>query len=324
MLKKLEDLQYQTNDLEGTLVTCQMIVNQFPNDAFAAKQRGILVSYELKKITEDQVEQALVGLAQQYAKEPGAPEAYFQLGEFYDYRQDYVKAQDAFQQLTVNYPDSSFAGTAYYCAGCAAFAHQDYTAALALLEKVPDTSSFKPEARLWEGRVYQQQLNFGQAETLYDGVLATEKTGPRFVEASLLKGQCLFELGTSDPASYNLALAAFDQILKSKEGTIAERNEAGVRKAKCLEKMGRLDEAMQLYLDVLYGRVAGDDSTSPAPPEFSWQIKAGWEAGRMREAQKDWRGAIEIYQRMEQIGGAQQQTIHDLIDKLRRDNYIYE
>jgi hypothetical protein len=35
----------------------------------------------------------------------------------------------------------------------------------------------------------------------------------------------------------------------------------------------------------------------------------------MREKQKDWRGAIEIYQRwMEQIGGAQQQTLigHDL------------
>jgi tetratricopeptide (TPR) repeat protein len=133
---------------------------------------------------------------------------------------------------------------------------------------------------LWEGRVYQQQGNFEQAETLYDGVLATEKTGPRFVEASLLKGQCLFELGSSDPASYNLALAAFDQILKGKEGTIAERNEAAVRSAKCLEKMGRTDEAMALYLNVLYGRVAGDDSNSPAPPEFSWQIKAGWQAGQ--------------------------------------------
>jgi tetratricopeptide (TPR) repeat protein len=324
LLKALADLQYQTNDLEGTLVTCQMIVNQFPHDAFAAQQRGILVSYELKKINEDQVEQALVGLAQQYAKEPGAPEAYFQLGEFYYNRQDYVKAQDAFQQLTASYPNSTYADTACYFAGRAAFAHQDYTAALALLDKVADSSSFKPEARLWEGRVYQQQLNFSQAEALYDGVLATEKTGPRFVEASLLKGQCLFELGASDPGSYNLALGAFDLILKGKEGTIAERNEAAVRSAKCLEKMGRADEAMELYLNVVYGRLAGDDSTAPTPPEFSWQIEAGWQAGRMREAKKDWRGAIEIYQRLEQIGGAQQQTFHDLIDKIRRDNYIYE
>lgn len=325
LLKALCDLQYQTNDLDGTIATCNQIVTQFPNDSLAAAQRGVLVSFEMKKLNEDQVEQALVKLAQQYGNAPGAPEAYFRLGEFYFYRQDYVKAQDAFQQLTANYPQSSYADNAWFFAGRAAFAHQDFTAARALFEKVPDRSPFKPESRLWEGRVYQQQLNFDQAETFYDAVLATEKTGPRFVEASLLKGQCLFEIGARDPASYSKAMSTFDQVLSSKEGTIAERNEAAVRKAKCLEKMNKSDDALAIYLDVLYGRMNGDDSaTSPTPPDFSWQIKAGWEAGRMREAQKDWRGAIEIYRRLEQIGGAHQQEFHDLVNKLRRDNYIYE
>jgi tetratricopeptide (TPR) repeat protein len=331
LLNALADLQYQTNDLDGSLVTYKMIVDQFPKDALAAAQQGVLVSYELNKLNEDQVEQALVQLAQKYSNMPGAPEAYFRLGEFYFYRQDYVRAQDAFQQLIANYPNSSDVDKAYYYAGKAAFAHQDYAAARTLLEKVPDSSSFKPEARLWEGRVCQEQIssdgtmsNFNQAITFYDAVLATEKTGPRFVEASLLKGQCLFALGAQDPANYGLALAAFEQILKSKEGTISDRNEAAVRGAKCLEKMGHTDDAMALYLDVLYGRVAGDDASSPAPPEFSWQFEAASQAGGIRETQKDWRGAIEIYRRAEQIGGAHAQYFHDLIDKLRRDNYIYE
>ncbi len=325
LLKALDDLQYQTNDLEGTLATCKMLADQFPGDALAAQQRGVLVSYELKKISEDQAEQLLVQLADKYKNVPGAPEAYFVLGEFYFDHQDYVRAQDAFQQLTTNYPNSSDADHAYFYAGQAAFAHQDYAAAQTLLEKVPDTSELKPDARLWEGHVYQQQLNFDQAITAYDSVLATEKTGLLFVQASLLKGQCLFELGgTKDPADYALAFDVFDQIIKSKDGTIADRNQADVSAAKCLEKMGRTDDAMARYLDVLYGRVAGDDSSSPTTPEFSWQIKAGWEAGRIRESQKDWRGAIEIYKRLEQIGGAHAQDFHDLINKLRRDNYIYE
>ena len=319
LLKALENLQYQTNDLEGTLATCKMIVDQFPNDAFDAAQRGVLVSYELKRLTEDQVEDALVKLAQKYKDLPAAPEAYFQLGEFYMDHQDYVRAQDAFQQLTTNYPNSSEVNTAYYYAGRAAFAHQDFTSALALLEKVPDAAAFKPEARLWEGRVYQQQQNFTQAQTFYDAVLTTEKSGPLFVEASLLKGQCLFALG-----NYTDANGAFDQILKGKDGTIAERNEAAVRKAKCLDKLGRTDDALGQYLDVVYGKVAGDDSTSPQPPEFSWQLEAGSQAGSILEKRKDWRGAIEVYKRLEAIGGAHAQDFHDLINKLRRDNYIYE
>ena len=326
LLKSLCDLQYQTNDLDGTYATCQLIVKQFPNDALAAAQRGVLVSYELKKINEDQVEQMLVALAQKYNNAPGAPEAYFRLGEFYFYREDYVRAQDAFQQLTANYPTSSYTDNANFFAGRAAFAHQDYAAARALFEKVPDGSPFKPDARLWEGRVYQQQQppDFNQAATFYNAVLSTEKTGPRFVQANLLKGQCLFALGPQDPGNYTAALAAFDDIIKNKEGTIADRNEADVRAAKCLEKLGRNDEAMARYLDVLYGRLAGDDSASPVPPEFYWQIEAGWQAGGIREKQKDWRGAIEIYKRLEQIGGAHAQDFHNLVNKLRRDNYIYE
>jgi len=324
LLKNLADLQYQTNDLNGSLATCNQLVAQFPNDALAPAQRAVVISYELKLLTEDQVEAKLIDLANKYKNVAGAPDAYFRLGEFYLLREDYVRAQDAFQQLIANYPTSADVDKAYYYAGKAAFAHQDYTAARTLLEKVPDASSLKPDARLWEGRSYQQQLNFDQANTFFDAVLATEKTGPRFVQASLLKGQSLFALGSQDPANYTLALAAFDQILKSKEGSISERNEAGVSSGKCLEKMGRIDDAMSRYLDVLYGRVAGDDPTSANSPEFHWQLEAGSQAGRIRESRKDWRGAIEIYKRLEQIGGAHAQDFHDLINKLRRDNYIYE
>ena len=327
LLKSLSDLQYQTGDLDGTVATCQAIVSQFPDSALPAAQRSVLVSYEMKKLTDDQVEQALIALNQKYAKATGAPEAYFQLGEFYYDRQDYVKAQDAFQQLTVNYPDSSDVDAAYFLAGRSAFAHQDFTAARTFLDKVPDGSPLKPDARLWTGRVLQEQLkpdlsNFVQAITYYDAVLATEKTGPRFVEAALQKGQCLFALGPSDPSNYAKCLATYSLILNSKEGTVADRDQAAVSSAKCLEQMGKREDAMALYLDVLGGRIAVADAT--APPEYYWQIKAGWEAGRIREDQKDWRGAIEIYKRCQQIGGADQQKFEDLINKLRRENYIYE
>jgi tetratricopeptide (TPR) repeat protein len=322
LLKALSDLQYQTGDLAGTVKTCQAIASQFPDDALLAAQRAILVSYEMKTLTGDQAEQQLLALMQKYAKSPDAPQAWFRLGEFYDFRQDYVKEQDAFQQLTTAYPSSTFANDAYFFAGRAAAAHMDYAGALALLEKVPDDSQFKQDARLWEARVYQQQQNWVQATTLADQVLATEKSGSHFVDANLLKGHCLFAMAEKNPAGYPEALAAFDQILKGKEGTLSQRNEAAVSSAKCLEKMGRTDDAMALYLGVIYG--SPELGAEAAPTDFSWQIEAGWSAGRIREANKDWRGAIEIYRRLEQVGGPNQQKFHDLVNKIRQDNYIYE
>jgi tetratricopeptide (TPR) repeat protein len=322
LLNALSDLQYQSGDLAGTVKTCQAIVSQFPDDALLAAQRAVLVSYEMKALTDDQAEQQLLALMQKYAKSPDASQAWFRLGEFYDFRQDYVKEQDAFQQLTTTYPNSTYADDAYFFAGRAAAAHMDYAGALALLEKVPDDSQFKQDARLWEARVYQQQQNWVQATTLADQVLATEKSGPPFVEANLLKGHCLFAMAEKNPAGYPEALAAFDQILKGKEGTLSQRNEAAVSSAKCLEKMGRTDDAMALYLGVIYG--SPELGPEAAPTDFSWQIEAGWAAGAVRERQKDWRGAIEIYRRLEQVGGPNQQKFHDLVNKIRQDNYIYE
>jgi tetratricopeptide (TPR) repeat protein len=319
LLRALADLQYQSNDLGAALETNQRIIKLFPDDSLKASELAIKISYELKKLTDDQAEQALAALTQKYGKTTGGAEAFFKLGEFYAFRQDYVKAQDAFQQLTTAYPQSDYVDDACFFAGQAAFLHQDYATAHLLLEKVPDNSPFKPDARLWEGKTYQQQLNFPQAAAMFDSVLSTEKSGQAFVEASLLKGECLFEM-----KNYDGALDAFDAILKDKSGTVAQLNQAATRSAMCLEKLGKRDAAMETYLNVLYGRVAGDDSAAPQPPDFSWQIEAGVQAGMMRESDKDFRGAIEIYKRLEQIGGAHQQEFRDLIDKLRRDNYIYE
>ena len=319
LLRALADLQYETGDLAGALETNQRIIKLFPDDSLEASEVAVRIGYELKKLTDDQAEQALAALTQKYGKTLGGAEAYFKLGEFYSFRQDYVKAQDAFEQLTAAYPQSDYVDDAYFFSGQAAFQHGDYATAHALLEKVPDNSPFKPDARLWEGKAYQQQLNFAQAVAAFDAVLATEKSGPAFVEASLLKGECLF-----GQKNYASALDAYSLVLKGRDGTVAQRNEAAEHSAKCLEMLGKRDEAMELYLKVLYGRVAGDDPATPQPPDFSWQVEAGVEAGLMREHDQDFRGAIEIYKRLEQIGGAHQQEFHDLIEKLRRDNYIYE
>ena len=323
LLQALADLQYQTGELEGARQTCLTLVSQSPDDSLNAAQRVLLIGLEEKKLTADEVEQGLADLARKYQKRAAGAEALFRLGEFYNYKQVYNKAQETFQLLTLEFPESNLVSQAFYFAGRAAAAHQDSMAALDLLDRVPESSPFRSDALLARGIIEQQQLRWSDAAATADLVLNREKSGKRFIAASLLKGESFFGLGGQDASNYAVALEAFERILNSAEGTPAERDEAGVRKAKCLEKMGRGADALAAYLDVLYGHPGGVAAVGPGN-DFSWQIEAGWQIGRIRESQKDWRGAIATYERLEKLGGVHQREFQDLADRIRRENYIFD
>lgn len=302
---------------------------QFPNDPALpdVERKGIIAGLAAQKIPEDQALQALQALLTKYPKDAHAPEILFHLGAQYWNRQDYANAQSRFEELARDYPTSQLFDDALLEAGKAAVSHGALNDAVTILEKVPENSPLKSEARLLEGKICQTQFKFDNALKLYDTVLDTEKSGPKFVEATLRKGDALFALGEKDYTKYEQAAAAYGLILNGNQGNFVQRNEAGYRRARCLEMLKRKDDAMALYLDVLNGRFFqspdGQTSAQP-PPEFIWQIKAGIDAARIREEDKDWRGAIQVYHRLEQLGGPNQQEFRDSINRIRRDNYLYE
>lgn len=300
----------------------------FPNDPALpdVARKGIVAGLAAQKIPEDQAVQALQALLAKYPKDPNAAEILFHLGELYWNRQDYVNAQSRFEQVAKDYAKSALLDDSLFWAGKAAAAHGAYPDAIAILEKVPDTSPLKPDARLLQGKIFHQQLKFDNALKLYDAVLDTEKSGPRYIEATLGRGNVLFALGEKDYTKYEQAAAAYGLILNGNQGNFLQRNESGYRRGKCLEMLKRRDDAMALYLDVLNGRflVTPDGQPTTPPPEFIWQIKAGLDAARIKEDAKDWRGAITVYRKLEQLGGPNQQEFRDNINRIRRDNYLYE
>lgn len=300
----------------------------FPNDPSLpdVARKGIIAGLAAQKIPEEQAVQALQALLAKYPKDPNAAEILFHLGELYWNRQDYVSAQSRFEQVAKDYAKSPLLDDALYWAGRAAAAHASLPDAIAILEKVPENSPLKPDARLLQGKIFQQQLKFDNALKLYDAVLDTEKSGPRFVDATLRKGDCLFALGEKDYTKYEQAAAAYGLILNGNQGNFVQRNEAAYRRGKCLEMLKRKDDATALYMDVLNGRflVSADGQPATPPPEFIWQIKAGLDAARIKEEAKDWRGAIFVYRKLEQLGGPNQQEFRDNINRIRRDNYLYE
>jgi TolA-binding protein len=100
-------------------------------------------------------------------------------------------------------------------------------------------------------------------------------------------GDCYFQLGAIDPASYEKATNAYQRVLDSKRADlpVLVRNQAEVGIGLALEKMAELrpkertellKAALNRHLNVVYG-VAG----KPAP---HWQMRAALAAGRLTEA----------------------------------------
>lgn len=317
------DLLYQSQQYEEASQLYEKLAQQHPDDTIfpEAAYKAIFAGLATKKVTQTQSVDALLALLKRYPKHPLTPSLLFSLGEAYYQQQDFGKAQAQFETVVKDYLQSDLADEAAYWSGKAAVGRGDLQGAVALLEKVPDASPYKPSARLLQGRIYHQQTKFEKALQLFEAVLEVEKQGRDFTEAILRKGDCLLALGASDAMKYEQAVTAYTTLIQSKQASPVQLNEAGFKRAKCLEKLNRKEEAVSAYLDVIQGRlVEGAEEV----PEFLWRVKAGLEAAEMKQAKKDWRGAIAIYRKLEQIGGPNQQEFRDAVNRIKRENFIYD
>jgi TolA-binding protein len=325
---RLGDLLAQAGKNEEAWQVYEQFATQFPNDPAMpdVSRKGIVAGLAAQKIPEEQALQALQALQAKYPKDANAPEILFLLGELYWNRQDYVNAQNRFEQVASQYPKSSLMDDALLWAGKAAVKHNALTDAVAILEKLPESSPLKSEARLLQANIFLQQFKFDNALKLCDAVLDVEKSGLTFVNATMSKGNALYALGGKEYSKYEQAAAAYGVILNGNQGNFLQRNEAAYRRAKCFEMLKRREDALALYIDILNGRflVTPDGQPATPPPEFVWQVKAGLDAARLKEEDKDWRGAIQIYRKLEQLGGPNQQEFRDSINRIRRDNYLYD
>jgi tetratricopeptide (TPR) repeat protein len=123
-------------------------------------------------------------------------------------------------------------------------------------------------------------------------------------------------LGRAEPKQLEAALAVYDELAAS-DAPAAWRNQALYKKGKALELLGRPDEALMAWYDVLGRNTAADR-------EFFWYYKAGFEAARIFEANKDWKSAIGIYEKMAAIEGPGTVDARDRVKRLRLENFIWK
>ncbi|CAF0689667.1 tetratricopeptide repeat protein [Candidatus Methylacidithermus pantelleriae] len=278
-----------------------------------ALYKVILSAYWSGELDARQARDSLLSWVSTHSHHSMAPIALFQAGELSLLVQDLVGAEAAFGKLAVEYPQHELADASLYWAARASLARGDGSNALALLEKIPEGSSWKAQARLLQARVYQNAGQYRVAADLLHNLLQQAKVDNAVMaEARMAEGECLFALG-----DYNKAAILFSQAAQSSFLASVRREEALYKEAMALDKEGRKEEALELFLALLEGKVGESEAKS-----FFWRVKAGLEAASLRLAAKDWEGAIAVYEALEELGGPTREEFHRTVMTLRREHFV--
>ena len=251
--------------------------------------------------------------------------AMFRIAEIYYLQNDCGQAQSRMQEMAEKFPKSELAERAIYYAGRCAMNLGNFKDAISILEKIPPDSAIKGDARAAQIRCYTLQGNWQDALRIADSVIANRPEDEIWAEASLRKAGCLYTLAEKDPHLYAPALDTLNKVLASKFPNIAQRNEAGCMKGETLQKMQKSKEALEAYLDVVYGRVLPQDlSGQVAQPESYWFIRSGTYAAQMLVDQGNIKGAVEIYRILERINEPHREEFRKKIEDLKSANFYYE
>ena len=161
------------------------------------------------------------------------------------------ESRKLFTEYAEKSPESPDAPEALVWAARAAFAENDFQSAIQtvtrLAEKYPDSPS-SLRGLLVQGEALIELARFDEAVlvlervALADGVDAADK-----LSARLLGADALFAMGADNPVRYQEALEAYRGVRMGESLSASQRISVSYKVAKTLEKLKRVDEAVDRY-----------------------------------------------------------------------------
>ena len=260
---------------------------------------------------------------EQHGESPFAQEVRMKLAELYYRRQDFANAQTQFEIIAQQNPNDPLAEKAlFFAAESAMSSMSEHTLdrALVLFDQVVQKNGPMRWAARNEEAVIERKLGKPKdALALYDEVLKSDAGTSEKREALCGKGDIFFEAGTADPANYQRAIAAYDQLAADKEGSIDWRNQALFKKGLCIEKKGDRAAALATFYKILE-----DDESRPGERrELFWYYKAGFNAARLLEEDSKWESAVAIYDKLVAAGGSRSEEARARLNNIRLEHFLW-
>ena len=256
---------------------------------------------------------------QKYPASASKAEIRLKLGEIFFRNSDFPNAQTQFELVGEENPDSPFVETALFLAGQAARKSLNSASvdrAVALFEEVYKLGgSLKFQARLEEALTMRQARQEKQAIALLGDLLAQNPPSDIRIQALDAKGEAQFSLAANDPKLYEEAAKTFETLISGEEIPVEWKQRALYQKGKCLEKLGKTDEALTSYYDVL--------AAEGSPADQLWYFRAGFDAAQILEERHSWSSAAAIYEKLANTRGARSGEAKDRLTRLRLEHFLW-
>ena len=251
-----------------------------------------------------------------------ATEVRMKLAELYYRRQDFANAQTEFELIAQQSPDNSLGEKALFFAAESAMSsmgEHSLDRAIVLFDQVVRQNGALRWAARNEQAVIERKLGKPKdALALYDEVLKSNAGPAEKREALCGKADIFFEMGATDPNSYQRAIEIYDQLASDKEEPIHWRNQALFKEGLCLEKKSDRANALATFYKILE-----EDARPDRQRELFWYYKAGFNAARLLEEDSKWESAAAIYEKLAAAGGSRSDEAKARLTNLRLEHFLW-
>jgi TolA-binding protein len=281
---------YQMGREEEAVGVCRSFVERYPNTEWTPVVVFWLGEYAYNHAAYDEAEKQFVALVEMYPKDALADDALARAGQAANKQKEYLRAVDLFARLAKNYPDS------------------------------PKMA----EGRFFQGDALSELGEFSRAILIFEEIISKYQDSYLVSAAWGRRGDCQFTLGADDPKRYEEAMASYRTVLGDSKAGLELRLQAEYKIGRCLEKLGRKAEALEQYYNKVIYRYLEESLKTGAQNSAAavWFTKAVFAAADILEAQKEWRQAVKILERVTEAGVSASRDAQARIDRIRKEHWI--
>ncbi|MDI6774518.1 MAG: tetratricopeptide repeat protein [Verrucomicrobiota bacterium] len=266
----------------------------------------------------------------QYPQSRWAPAILFWMGKHHYNQGQYEEAEKQFLAVADKYKGNPLEETALLRAGYAASRRNEYLQANKILSRL--IKEFPKgvriaDARLAQGEALSQLGNYPAAILSFEEIINKNPGADLVPLAWSRKGYCQFVLGGDDPRRYEETINSYRVVVNDPNAGRARPDlvfESEYMIGRCLEKLGRIDQALDRYYSRVMVRFLNERAKGQWHGEASkkWFTKAAFNAADILEKRGEWRKVVNVLNRLMDSGIPVGDETRERIRKIKSEHWL--